>query len=91
MIGFRCETVINHLVSDPFSEFLLIQNGRVLKTMNKISTKSYQLAPVSDLLRASKDSSCNDIVLIKDDSALLMMNVIRFLDNTNISESESEL
>jgi len=59
--------------------------------MDKMSTKNYQSAPVSDLLRASKDSSCNDIVLIKDDSALLMMNVIKFLDNTNISQSESEL
>ena len=59
--------------------------------MNKISIKSQQSNAVSSPLCASKDTACNDLILVKDEQAVLMMNVIKFLDNTNISQSESEL
>jgi len=61
--------------------------------MNKlpIDSQSCISSDSSTGIRSAKDDGCNRIVLIKDDYAVLMMNVIKYLDNTDISSSEFEL
>lgn len=59
--------------------------------MDKLPIESHQKPLNSISIRASRDGNCNDIVIIKDETTLLMMNVISFMENKNFSQSQTEL
>ena len=59
--------------------------------MGKLSIKDTHQPLSSNSLSASKGNTCNDIVIIKDETTLLMMNVISYMENKNFSQSQTEL
>jgi len=55
--------------------------------MNKMANKQ-QATSTTPVQTASKDTAINQMVLIKDEATVRMMNVVCYLRNTHTSEGE---